>query len=102
MVRILAPTLLLLVLGPAWAGDDGVKPLPKHQWPSMYSRLNYWAPNVYRIHAYMQPIGPYIEPINTTPWLAPQYKVDSYRMPPVAPAAQPYYPNLGTPPVTVP
>ncbi len=92
---------MMLVGTTASAWDDGVKPLHKHQWPSMYSRLNYWAPNVYRIHAYMQPIGPYIMPVNTTPDIVPQYKTWNYRMPPVSPAAQPYYPNIGPPLTTV-
>jgi hypothetical protein len=93
-------TLLLLLAcfaGTAQAGDDGVKPIHRHHWPSMYPRLHYWTPTAYRLKAYCQPIGPYILPVNTTPCVAPTYKVDSYRMPPVDPAKQPYYPNLGVP-----
>jgi hypothetical protein len=100
MAAITLMTLLFSPL-PGSAGEHNTGPFYycRNCPPSMYCPINYWAPRLWRWDAYCHP-RPNIYPVNTTPEIVPQYNTWQYKCPGVNPAAQPYYPNLGTPEIT--
>jgi hypothetical protein len=90
----LTPWLLLglLVPGLAGAGDGGAARVDRSpDCPqSQYSRLNYWAPGVWRFRVHHQPAAPYLYTAPDCAPVTPQPVILSYPCRAVDPATFPY------------
>ena len=83
--------LLLGLLAPGTAGAEGVKvDRDPNCPPSLYSRLNYWLPGVWRFQAHHRPVGPYLYPSPGCPDVPPQPVILSYPCRAADPASFPY------------